>query len=68
MSDRLNIPSRNFLERTKIKLAASISIAAAGIMLLGFCAFSAGQAASYSTMVRYCLSWAMHTRVWWLFR
>jgi hypothetical protein len=55
MSDRLNVPSRNFLERTKVKLAASISLAAVGVMLLGFCAFSAGQAASYQTMVRFRL-------------
>ena len=53
MTDRLNIPSRNFFERTKLKLSASISIAGIGVMLLGFCAFSAGQAASYNTMVRY---------------
>ena len=40
MTDRLNIPSRNFFERTKLKLSASISIAGIGVMLLGFCAFS----------------------------
>jgi hypothetical protein len=51
MADVLSKGSRDFFERTKVKLAVSIVVASGGVMLLGFCAYSAGQAASYNTMV-----------------
>ena len=54
MADVLKADSRQFFERTKAKLAISIVVGASSLMLLGFGAYSAGQAASYNTMVRSC--------------
>lgn len=41
-----------FYERTKSKLTVSLVVAAAGLMLLGFCSYSGGMAASFNTQVR----------------
>ena len=43
-SDTLTVTSRNFFERTKAKLWQSVVVASAGLMLLGFCAISGGEA------------------------
>lgn len=51
MADVLKTESRQFFERTKAKLAISIVVGASSLMLLGFGAYAAGQAASYNTMV-----------------
>lgn len=39
----LTVTSRTFYERTKFKQTLSISFFALGIMLLGFCSYSAGK-------------------------
>ncbi len=41
-ADNLTVASRNFYERTKLKLAYSLALAAAGLMVLGFCSSAAG--------------------------
>lgn len=45
-ADTLTITSRNFFERTKVKLALSIVTAAFGLFLLGFCSAAGGLSAS----------------------
>uniref|UniRef100_A0A7S0SSU5 Uncharacterized protein n=1 Tax=Chromulina nebulosa TaxID=96789 RepID=A0A7S0SSU5_9STRA len=45
-SDTLTISSRAFYERTKIKMVASILVAALGLMLLGFASTAGGNAQS----------------------
>lgn len=42
-ADTLTASSRQFFERTKGKLAASIFAAAIGLMFLGFCSVTGGQ-------------------------
>ena len=44
--DSLTLSSRQFYERSKAKLVVSVIVAAASMMLLGFCASAGGQAAS----------------------
>jgi len=46
MADSLTVTSRIFFERSRAKVAASIFLASFGLMLLGFCSTSGGQAAS----------------------
>ena len=46
--DSLTASSRSFYERSKAKLAASIVIAAGGLMILGFCSSAGGLSASNS--------------------
>ncbi len=41
-ADTLTVTSRNFFERTKAKLWASIIVAGAGLMLLGFTSIAGG--------------------------
>jgi hypothetical protein len=42
----LSVTSRLFYERTKVKQAVSITCAGFGLMLLGFCSYSAGESQS----------------------
>jgi hypothetical protein len=42
MADTLTTASRQFYERSKAKEVVSITLAAASMMLLGFCSQSAG--------------------------
>lgn len=46
--DSLTASSRGFYERSKGKVALSILVAAASMMLLGFCSVAAGQSQAYS--------------------
>ena len=47
-SDDLSVQSRNFFERARVKLVMSLLVAALGLMMLGFCAYSGGQAQKYN--------------------
>jgi hypothetical protein len=46
-ADTLTQPSRDFYERAKLKVAASLAFAAGSLMLLGFCAEYGGQSNYY---------------------
>ena len=45
-SDTLTVTSRAFYERSKAKVAISIIVGAASLMLLGFCAVAGGNSAA----------------------
>lgn len=49
-ADTLTAQSRNFYERTKMKLAASLIIGGGGLMMLGLCTSAGGQSASSSEL------------------
>lgn len=49
-ADGLTILSRSFYERTRLKLAMSIVLGAASLMMLGFCSNSGGLAESHSML------------------
>jgi hypothetical protein len=49
--DELSLTSRNFFERARVKLIMSLLIASGGLMLLGFCSFSGGQASKFNSEV-----------------
>jgi len=49
MADVLTPTSRNFFERTKAKLVASLVLGASSLMLLGFCSYSGGTAANFQS-------------------
>jgi len=51
MADDLSNHSRDFYERTRGKMILSMLVGAGGLMLLGFCAFSGGQASKFSSYV-----------------
>jgi hypothetical protein len=51
MADNLSNQSRDFYERTRSKMILSMLVGAAGLLLLGFCSFSGGQAAKFSSYV-----------------
>mmetsp|Transcript_5155 Transcript_5155/g.5286 ORF Transcript_5155/g.5286 Transcript_5155/m.5286 type:complete len:153 (+) Transcript_5155:107-565(+) len=49
-ADGLTTVSRSFYERARLKIAVSIILGAASMMLLGFTASSAGEAAFYANL------------------
>jgi hypothetical protein len=53
MADSLTTTSRAFYESTKWKMFSSLSLAAVGLMLLGFCSASGGVSNSYHYLREY---------------
>ena len=59
MADSLTVTSRNFFERTKAKLVASLVVGSASLMLLGFCSYSGGTAANFQSGVSRRSGWGV---------